>query len=307
MKRKLFVIPLIIALLVACMIPTFAAGETTNNGVAVTNGAGAPGSEVHLKISTRSAMADYVGLIITYDKEKLTLAETSDWLVEGTLSDVMVNDGAAVWSSDKTKEIKGDIFELVFKINETAEINDTCNVTCNLLMKRNDIVELDQTADATVTVKNLATISGTVTAYGSEEDPVTVELVNSDVEVVDTKTLENGTSEYEFEVEAGVYTICVKKTKHCPREYEVDMANLEDTVQDAEIRLYGDVNKDGDIDAFDAMEILNYFNDKESVIGDDVYMQKVSDVNKDGDIDAFDAMEILNYFNDKGSVFDQLD
>lgn len=309
MKRKLFVIPLIVALLITCMIPTFAAGETTNNGVAVTNGAGAPGSEVRMRVSIRSAMVDYVGLQITYD-EKLTLVvddndddidDGSRWLMEAALSDVNAEKGVAVWAGEY-QEIKGDIFELVFRISEEASVDDVLNVSCTVLAKNGNEKELEQGATASVMVKNLAKISGTVTSYGTETDPVTVELLNGDA-IVKSQTLENGETAYEFEVEADVYTIRVKKTKHCPREYEVDMTKLEDAVQDAEIRLYGDVNGDGEISTGDAMQILNHINGNDSIITDP-YIKEVIDTIKDGEISTGDVMQILNYINGNASVFD---
>lgn len=309
MKRKLFILPLIIALLVTCMLQAFASDNDSGNGVAVTNGVGAPGTQVTLQVSMPSRMADSVGLIISYDEEILTMSEESKWLLneDSGLSDVKAEEGIAAWAGDAT-DIKGEIFELVFVINTNADIGDVADISCQLRANLGTSVELSGTATATVTVQNLAKVSGTVTSYGDAANSVTVELLDSTAHVVQTKVLENGENAYEFDVEQGVYTLRVSKSKHCPREYEIAMENLEDQVQDVEICLYGDVNKNNEIDPIDALQILNEFNNEDSLLTEcDEYAKKSADVNQNGEIDPLDALQILNKFNNEDSVFDNME
>lgn len=307
MKRKLLIIPLLVTLLIMCMLPTFASEEAANTGVTVTNGVGTPGKEVRLLVSVRSTFADNVGLVINYDEEVLTMTEKSEWLINGEneLADVDVANGMAVWGAD-AMELKGEIFEIVFQVNENAEIGATTEVDCRLRAMWSEDTQLDGVASATVSVKNIAKITGAVSSYGDEEAPVTVELLNGE-SVVSTAILENGESVYEFEVEQGIYVIRVSKTMHCPREYEVSMEDLEDKVQDAEIRLYGDVTGDEEVDVLDAMEVLKYSTEEQSVItNEDVYVKQMADVTGDEEIDVLDAMEIVKYSTEEQSVFDSL-
>lgn len=308
MKRKLIIVPLIIALLVTCMLQVFAADNDSSNGVAVTNGVGAPGKQVSLQVSMPSRMTDSVGLIITYDKEILTLSEESKWLLneDSGLADVKVEEGIAAWAGNAI-DIKGDIFELVFMINENAEVGTVTDISCQLRANLGTSVELTGLATATVTVQNLAKITGTVTSYGDTTNAITVELLDSTSQIVQTKVLENGENTYEFDVEQDVYTIRISKSKHCPREYEIAMENLEDKVQDVEICLYGDVMKDGVINSRDALEILKKVANKSNMVTEwTEYTQVVGDVTGDGLITARDANEVLKKSTGKPSMFEQL-
>ena len=109
-------------------------------------------------------------------------------------------------------------------------------------------------------------------------------------------------------MEQGNYVVRVSKAKHCSRNYEVSMEDLEDKVQDAEIRLYGDVNGDNKINAGDARQILKYYNGKTSVITDsDLYIKELSDINGDDKINAGDARQVLKFYNGKASKFDDFE
>lgn len=309
MKRRLFIIPLVIVLLIVSTISVFASDETNNTGVSVTAGVGTPGKEVKLTVSIKSVFADNVGLVFTYNKDVLTLSENSRWLIDGqnAMSDIDVDNGIAVWGAD-AMDIKGDLFEVVFLVNENASAGATSDVTCQLRANWNEEIELEETVTTNVTIKNLAKITGTITSYGEKTAAVTVELLNDESTVIATDTLENGENTYEFEVEQGDYTLRFKKTKHCPREYEVSMQDLEDKIQDAEIRLYGDVTGDGRVGAPDASQILRSSNGKTSVLSNaDDYLKKVADVTGDGRFGAPDASQILRYSNGKTSVFNQFE
>ena len=309
MKRKLLILPIIVALLIVCMIPTIASNETNTTGVTVADSVGAPGKEFRMKVSVRAIFADNVGLIVTYDKDVLTMSEESQWLIEGKneLFDINVANGTAVWGAD-AMGVKGEIFELVFRVNENAEVGSTTEVNCQVLAMWNEDTQLEGSDAATITIKNLAKISGTIISYGAATAPVTVELLNEESVAVDTLVLEAGTNTYEFEVEQGTYTVRVIKTKHCSRNYEVSMEDLEDKVQNAEIRLYGDVDGNNKINALDAKQILKYYNGKTSAITDsDLYIKELADIDGNEKINALDAKQILKHYNGKSSKFDDFE
>ena len=337
MKRKLFIVPLLVALLIVSMLPTMASEETTN-GVAVTDCAGSPGNTVKMTVSLdEEIFADNIAVRFTYDTDVLTLvtdsedetAEVSGWLLEDGLSDVSAVQGSAtgiaVWGVENAIDVEGDILELVFVIAEETTVDTAYAVDFQLQAQWTNAAGEDEitlgneveteeglevqpvTASATVTVKELATVSGTVTSYGSSEAPVTVELLDSEGNSVDSVEVAAGSTEYSFAVGSGAYTLRFSKTKHCPREYEVDMTNLEDTVVEAEILLYGDVTGDGKILAKDAQNIMWYCTQKSSVLNNaEDYILDVADVTEDGRILAKDAQNIMWYCTQKSSVFDSL-
>lgn len=306
MKRRLLIIPIVMVLMLACVIPAFAAGVTTTTGVTVADSVGSPGGIVKMKIKIPSVTTDNIGIRVTYDKNALTLSEESKWLVEGTLSDVDVEAGIAAWCADATT-VENDIFELAFQVNENAEVGSATQISYKICAMHNKDVKLDATGTAEITIQNVAKISGTVISYGKKTDAVKVELLNDKEQIVKEMVLEDGKNVYAFDVEQGNYVIRVSKTKHCTREYVISMMDLKDKVQDVEICLYGDVNKDGKVNAVDVRGILKYYNGKNSAITDtDTYSKNRADVTGDGKINAVDVREILKYYNGKPSKFDNL-
>ncbi len=309
MKRKLLIIPIVIALLIVSMIPTIASNETNTTGVTVADGAGSPGKEVRVKVSVRSTFADYIALAMTYDSTVLTMSEESAWLIEGNneLFDIDAVDGIAAWTAD-AMEIEGDIFELVFEVNENAEVPSDTTVSCQVLAKWNEDSVLEGADESTVSIKNMAKISGAVTSYGDATAPITVELLNSELVEVDSIVLEAGASAYEFAAEQGNYIVRISKTKHCTRDYEVSMEDMEDKVQDAEVRLYGDVTGDGKVNVRDLTQISKYIAKNDSVISDsDTYLKKVADVTTDEKINVRDMTQISKYIAKNDSVFDDFE
>jgi len=151
------------------------------------------------------------------------------------------------------------------------------------------------------------TIEANVKSKGSITAPVIADLLQ-DGKVKHSFTLKGNDIQFVFEdVPYGEYTLRISKSKHVTREYAITTDN--DRVKiDAIIRLYGDVNGDGSINAADATQIKRYFNNKNSVFtsltGEELeYLIIAADVNKDGKANASDATQIKRYYNNKTSVF----
>lgn len=305
MKKKLLILPLIVALLIACMLPSIASEyDQQTNGVAITSGVGAPGKEVKMQVSLPETFADSVGIRFTIEGEGLTMSDASNWLVDGDLTDVHVQKGVAVWATDSPQTLKGNIFEVVFKISENAQIGDEFTVKCQVSATWNGKDARSGETAATVAVRNSAKISGTVTSYGTKTDTVTVELVNSQSVVVQKQELVDGDNTYEFDVDQDDYVIRVSKTKHCTREYEVSMADMEDKVQDVKIILYGDFDVNGEVDVFDVNDISLYIvGNIEIDTEDSEYLLKAMDVEKDDFIDVFDVWKLSGYIVGNDTIF----
>jgi len=308
MKKKLLILPLIVAFLIACMLPAIASEfDVQTNGVAITSGVGAPGQEVKMQVSLPETFADTVGIRFTVEGEGLVMSEASVWLTDGDISDVDVANGVGAWAVNEPKTLEGNVFEAVFKISENAQIGDEFKVNCQVNATWNGNAVREGKVTATVSVRNSAKLSGTVTSNGTATDTVTVELLNSESVVVATQELTDGDNTYEFTVDQGEYIVRVSKTKHCTREYAVSMASMEDTVQDVKILLYGDVNSDGRIRVNDISEIAKYLTKKASAITtDNPYIMSVADVNNDGRIRVNDISEISKYLTKKASAFDSM-
>lgn len=308
MKKKLLILPLIVALLIACMLPSIASEYDVNtNGVAITNGVGAPGKEVEMYVSLPETFADTVGIRFTVEGEGLTMSENSAWTVDGDLTDVDVEEGIAAWAVDSPLALKDKIFKVVYKISDNAQIGDEFTVRCQVSATWNGKDARSGEASATVSVRNSAKISGTVTSYGTKTDTVTVELLNSASEVIDKKELVDGANTYEFTVDQGEYVVRVSKTKHCTREYAVSMADMTDKVQDVKILLYGDVTQDGRVNTRDIGPIAKYITGRASVMTDaEPYLLSVADVTGDGRVNTRDIGPIAKYITGRPSIFDSM-
>lgn len=306
MKRKLWILPLVLIVWIVSMIPSLASQDSVNAGAAVTDGAGSPGQEVRLRISVKSVFADNVGIVFNYDKEVLTLSEESSWLLsdENGLSDVDTGRGIAVWGAE-AMDIRGDIFEAVFLVDEDASLGTETEVTCTMLAQWNETRELEQELVATVRIQNNALIGGNVTVGGKEGEAICVELFDSEGNRVGVQNVE-GEGAFAFEAGVGEYVLRISKEGYCPAEYKVSMDTLEDKLQNVDLRVYGDVKGDNKINASDARQLMKYVNGRKSSIdADEEYLTKVADVNGDGIVEKADAEEILKYYNGKPSALDE--
>ena len=297
MKKKLLILPLIVALLVACMLPSIASEfDVQTNGVAITEGVGAPGQEVKMQVSLPETFADTVGIRFTVDGDGLEMTESSAWLVDGDISDVDVENGLAAWAVNTPQNLEGNVFEVVFKISESAEIGDVFTVNCHVNATWGSTSAREGQVAGTVSVRNSAKLSGTVTSNGEATDPVTVELLNSESVVVATQELVDGDDTYEFTVDQGEYVVRVSKTKHCTREYAVSMASMEDTVQDVKILLIGDMTQDGKVNGLDVLKLSRHVA-KISIIETEgnEYLLENADVTNDGKINGLDVLKLSRH------------
>ena len=141
------------------------------------------------------------------------------------------------------------------------------------------------------------TLSGTVKSYNSTTDPVTVQLFGSDSSAAAYNTTVKGNSaSYTISgVASGTYTMKVSKKNHVTREYTVTVTTGTKT-QNAEIRLLGDVNGDGRVNALDYTRLLKHANETQPLT--DAYALKCSDVNRDKRVNAMDYTRLLKHVNE---------
>ena len=97
------------------------------------------------------------------------------------------------------------------------------------------------------------------------------------------------------EVAAGTYTVQVSKKNHVTREYTVTVTTGTKT-QNAEIRLLGDVNGDGRVNALDYTRLLKHANETQPLT--DAYALKCSDVNRDKRVNAMDYTRLLKHVDE---------
>ena len=97
------------------------------------------------------------------------------------------------------------------------------------------------------------------------------------------------------EVAAGTYTVQVSKKNHVTREYTVTVTTGTKT-QNAEIRLLGDVNGDGRVNALDNTRLLKHADETQPLT--DAYALKCSDVNRDERVNAMDYTRLLKHVNE---------
>lgn len=131
-------------------------------------------------------------------------------------------------------------------------------------------------------------VSGTVTSYGDAEQTVTVSLLNGDG-IVDKRTGTGRSVEYSFEsVAEGTYTLLVEKSGHAPYTKEITVG-AEPVTEDVALRLYGDANASGTVNATDAVQVLRTGS---KMTG---YSLTVADVNGSKTVNSTDAMLILRH------------
>jgi hypothetical protein len=155
-------------------------------------------------------------------------------------------------------------------------------------------------------------VSGSVKAFGSSSDAVTVELVSGG-NVIKTATVKGNSGTYAFEdVAAGSYTIKVSKTKHASREYEIKVSDT-DVSQDVQIWLYGDVTGDGIVNNNDAIQInrknanLTSAFDKTTDVAYRFIIANVTAITgTDTIVNNTDVMHINRRNANQASVFDRL-
>ncbi|MBQ7171179.1 MAG: hypothetical protein IJR89_02760 [Clostridia bacterium] len=115
------------------------------------------------------------------------------------------------------------------------------------------------------------------------------------------------------EVAPGVYKLLLTKAgKHAPRVLAVTVGDTGADLGGIALRLYGDVNDDGAVNAKDALQISRYAAGKSSLFDSDAdpetaaYRLRAANVNKDAAVNAKDALQISRYAAGKASQLDLL-
>jgi len=198
--------------------------------------------------------------------------------------------GGKLYYNSKTHYEKCTVCEERLNVTEHSYGTDSICTDCGYL----------EGAGLELTVKAVS--------HGKENEKMLIELIpEGDTDAAYTEEISNTSAEYTFaSVTPGEYTLRVSKTKHVTREYKVTVGE-KDTVK-VLLRLYGDVDNNGKINAADATQIKRYYNNKasvfDSVSGEELeYLQKAADVNGDNKANASDATQIKRFYNNKTSVF----
>ena len=175
--------------------------------------------------------------------------------------------------------------------------------TATLKISGDNVNTLSLNMKFTVTDPNAsASVSGTITSYGSASEAVTVTLLQGTNEVA-TKTLTGASGSapysqsYAFPaVPAGTYTLKVEKKGHAPWTEEITVATIA-IAKDVTIYLYGDINGDGFVKANDKAFLARYLAYWPGYETLPVY-PAVADLNGDGFIKANDKAILARYLAD---------
>ena len=133
-----------------------------------------------------------------------------------------------------------------------------------------------------------AAVSGSVTSFLSDTDPITV-LLKKDNSVEDSVIVSGNTARYSFtDVEQGTYIISVLKKNHASREYEVTVTN-EDVRQDVKICPKGDATGDGKVTNADYSRVNQHVCKVKPLTG---YERKCADVIANSDVTNADLARI---------------
>jgi hypothetical protein len=270
-----------------------------------------PGEIVSVKISVSNCVdAKSVRIVPTYDSSVLEIV-SGNWLVNGILSDNWSETfGDALITFTQNTSINTDIFELTFRVKDTAQGGAVANVGCQIVIKTMDGKEEKavQTVvnSGTITVaggKTGVCVSGTVTSYITTGD-VTIKLYpagSATASYTATVSAGNNTpAAYVIEdVEPGAYTMEVSKDKHATRTYSVTVGTADVTL-DAKICPKGDISQDGKVNAKDYKLILQHVN-KSKFLTD--YALECAKINNDANVNAKDMKLMLQHINKSKPLF----
>ena len=153
------------------------------------------------------------------------------------------------------------------------------------------------------TVPVASGVRGQVVSFHDDSDVTVALFADGSAQPQYTTTVPAGeksggkyTAVYDIpEVAAGTYTVQVSKKNHVTREYTVTVTTGTKT-QNAEIRLLGDVNGDGRVNALDYTRLLKHANETQPLT--DAYALKCSDVNRDKRVNAMDYTRLLKHVNE---------
>lgn len=153
-----------------------------------------------------------------------------------------------------------------------------------------------------------AAVSGTITSYGDTGENVTVTLTKQDettTAFTDTLTGVPGTAPYSQNysfatVPAGTYTLKVEKKGHAPWTEEITVAT-DNIGKDVTVYLWGDVNRDGDVDLYDLLTLQQYLAKNITLTETQLL---ISDVTKDDKVDLYDLLTLQQYLARNITSFD---
>ncbi len=135
-----------------------------------------------------------------------------------------------------------------------------------------------------------ATISGTVTSYGTGMGVVTVELLDGTGAVAATVQADEDGAYTLATVAPGAYTIQFRKQNHVTRSYEITVADA-DLVQNGKIFLLGDVNGDGRVNVGDCSILLAHVKGVSEIT--DEYLRQCGNLNGDRLVNVGDCSILL--------------
>lgn len=152
------------------------------------------------------------------------------------------------------------------------------------------------------TVPVASGVRGQVVSFHDDSDVTVALFADGSAQPQYTTTVPAGeksggkyTAVYDIpEVAAGTYTVQVSKKNHVTREYTVTVGGDVKTLN-TEIRLLGDVNGDGRVNAMDCTRLLMHVN--RSMLLTDAYALKCADVNGDSRVNAMDCTRLLTHVN----------
>ena len=170
--------------------------------------------------------------------------------------------------------------------------------------------------DSTLTLENIPVpvkpegveVSGTVKSYGDASENVTVTLTKQDETIpafTDTLTGAPGTAPYiqtySFAtVPAGEYTLKVEKKGHAPWTEEITVGT-DNIGKDVTVYLWGDVNRDGDVNLYDLLTLQQYLAKNITLTETQLL---ISDVTKDDKVDLYDLLTLQQYLARNITSFD---
>ncbi len=136
-------------------------------------------------------------------------------------------------------------------------------------------------------------ISGNVKSFGEDGDNTYVTLTElGQSKPIQSKHFSDTSFDYSFtDIEAGVYTLRITNAKHITKEYTLTV-NGDESKQNTELRLIGDIDSSRSITVADALMALQCSVHQISLEGENY---EAANVNADDRITATDALLILQY------------
>lgn len=139
-------------LLMICIAPITA--QAANTKIVVSNASAEQSQIVYLTVKLSDcAKADTLGIFFEYDSSVLKkIASECSWKNKGVLQDFNVAKDDGVWTTNKAKDLNGEICTLGFRVQADAPVGDTI-VKCKLTVIKDNKTIGTFTAEGTIHVK----------------------------------------------------------------------------------------------------------------------------------------------------------